>query len=177
VDSDNFQAIATLGRFLFAIALFIWVFRRIMWPRRKNRKGKAVPYTFRIPNGYVDLQITGDEVDGGFALDGDKSTITLRSNRKQFNYDKRKKELLTPQRDNYSISYLSEGKKANPFGLSFNWLKAKHSTPDFELIMISYLLDDERIQIEVGCGSRSTDFSSYSSDYEALIDTIQLKSS
>lgn len=148
-----------------------------MWPRRKNRKGKAVPYTFRIPTGYVDMQITGDEVDGGFALGGDKSTITLRSNSKKLIYEKRKKELLTPQRDNYSISYLSEGKKTNLFGLSFNWLKTKHSTPDFELIMISYLLDDERVQIEVGCGSRSAEFSSFFSDYEAFIDTIQLKPS
>jgi hypothetical protein len=177
VDSESFQGVATLARFIFAITLFIWALRRFIWPRRKNRKGNRVPYTFRIPSGYVDLQIKGDEVDGGFALDGDKSTITLRSNNKKLNYEKRKAELLTPQRDNYSITYLSGGSKINSFGLSFNWIKAKHLTSNFELTMVSYLLNDERVQIEVGCGARSADFSSFFPDYEALIDTIQLRSS
>lgn len=175
MDSESFQGVLVLARFLFAITLFIWAFRRLIWPRRKNRKGNKVPYTFRIPPGYVDLQVKGDEVDGGFALNGDKSTIALRSNRKTLNYEKRKAELLTPQKDNYTIAYLSEGTKTNRFGLPFNWIKAQHLAPNFEMTMITYLFNNDHVQIEVGCGARTTDFSSFCPDYEALIDTIQLR--
>lgn len=175
MNSETFQAIATLVRFLFAIMLFSWVFRRFIWPKRKNRKGKTAPYTFRIPTGYLDLQVKGDGVDGSFAFGGDKSNISLSSNNNKLNYEKRKSELLTPQHDNYSIAFLSEGVKTNKFGLPFNWIKTKHLTPNFELTMISYLLNDERVQIEVGCRARSADFSSFYADYEALIDTIQLR--
>jgi hypothetical protein len=175
MDSDSFGPVATLLRFIFAVFLFIWVFRFLIWTKRKNRKGKLVPYKFRIPSGYKDLCIRGDDVDGSFALGTDKSTLTLRSKNSPQNYGIRKNELLTPHRSDYTISYLEEGRKVNPYGLSFRWLKTKHVTKSFEMMMISYLLDDQRVQIEVGCGSRTDDFSVFRSDYETFIDSIQLK--
>jgi len=174
LNSDNFQAISTLVQFVFSVYLFVWVFRRFIWTKRKNRKGILVPYSYKIPEGYEDLCVNGDGLDGSFGRANDKSNLTLCSKNEPIQLESRKSELLKPQRDNERISMIAEGKKTNLYGLTFDWIQTERVTENFELNIITYLLDDKRIQIEVGCGCRTEDFPVFISDYELLIDSIQL---
>ncbi len=178
MSSEAFKAIATLAQLIFSIVLFIYAYKYLIRPRKRNRKGKYLSFSYRIPKGYFRLPQEGNNFEGVFCklpLKDPKLTIVIVANRKPINLEERKKELLSPNKDNYQIEFISEGNKSVN-GLNFVWLKANHYDikNSLKLIHITYLYSFNNCYIEIGAGGKREDFDSYSTDYEELVNSIKL---
>ena len=175
MESKTFQAIANLFQFLLSIAMFWWALKYIILPKRRNRKGRAVNYCFRLPKGYRSLPTEGEFLDGNFTNKSYTSSIVATSKETKFCYEKRKIEILNSAPDK-KTSVISEGTEFKK-NSNFSWLKTLSENNEISFTMVSYFFSKSNFSIEFGCGSKTEDFHKYLKDYEELISSVARKES